>query len=249
MSAKFEEYSEKYVRSGAKAIASKEDNEFPQMKTNTFRLNSDESFGGLGSLVEWKYVHEPLNMYPGLAVSDKHRYFTILGGSGYNYLDLHGEVEITLGKTREAAQTFSFSESVAVYVEKDMLYNINIKRIDSPEYPIFLNELIYGDFVPADGEVAGAEGSTSDYSRYFASGETIWAKFQPHHEVIYPVIFTGSTLFDSSVPIHRTWMPASIPHTMVDNPHYHEFAEFLSFYGTDPDDISDLGGVVEFTIG
>ena len=246
---KYQEFSEKYVRDGSKVIVPSAKNPFPQMKTDTFRLENDSGFGGLGGGVDWRYVHEPVNMFPSLSVSEQARHITILGGSGVNYLKLHGEVEVTLGKSREDARTYSFNESVSVYVEKGMLYNINITKIDSPGCPIHYNEFVFGDTIPHEGKTDKEMEPGDGYEHYIVSGEKLWAKDQPHHEVVYPVIYTGSSLIGSKEPVRRTWMPVSDPHVLASKAHYHEYHEYIVFYGTNPDDISDLGGVVEFTIG
>jgi len=246
---KYEEFMQKYVRTGSDVIVPKEQNPFPQMKTDTFRLSSTPDFGGFGGGVDWGYIHEPVDMYPELKVSECDRIVTLLGGSGVNYVKLRGEVEITLGRTKEDAGVFKFGEAVSFYVEKGMLYNINVTKIDSPEYPIHFNEFTAGGNAPVRTRESAAPNDTESYARYIKSGDEVWAKAQPHVEVIYPVIAAGSSFFDAGVKVRRTWMPASIPHSMVTQPHSHDYTEYMVFYGTNPDDISDLGGVVEFSIG
>ncbi|MCL2126224.1 MAG: hypothetical protein FWH33_09600 [Oscillospiraceae bacterium] len=245
---KYLELLAKYVRDTDKAVLPKERNPFPQMKTDTFRLTNDAGFGGLGGSVDWAYIHEPVNMFPQLAVSEKARYVTIMGGSGINYMELHGEVEITLGKSREDAKTFKFGEAVAFYVGQGMLYNINVTKIDNKSCPIHFNELICGEQGPtSDNDIT--KDSSAGYDKYFASGEALWAKGQPHHEVVYPVMQTNNNIFGSKEKIRRTWMPVSEPHVLAEHAHFHNYLEYIVFYGSDPDNITDLGGIVEFTIG
>ena len=245
---KYEEFAQKYVRTGSDIIVPKDQNPFPQMKTDTLRLSSTPDFGGFGGGVDFSYIHEPVNMYPDLKVSECERIVTLIGGSGVNYLKLHGEVEITLGNTKEDAETFKFAEAVSFYVPKGMLYNINITKIDSPDCPIHFNEFTAGENTPSrtPDSAAGGEGG---YGRFFKSGDDVWAKGQPHFEVKYPVISTGSEPFDAAVRVRRTWMPVSIPHALGTHAHRHDFTEYMVYYGTNPDDISDLGGWLEFTIG
>ena len=245
---KYLEFSEKYVRDTDKVIVPKEKNPFPQMKTDTFRLTNDPGFGGLGGSVDWAYIHEPVNMFPKLAKSEKTRYISIFGGSGVNYIKLHGEVEITLGRSADDAQTFKFNEAVAVYVGQGMLYNINVTKIDSKDCPIHFNELIYGDLGPIT-ETDGSLENAKSYEKFMVSGEELWAKGQPHHEVVYPVMQTNNNIFGSKEKIRRTWMPVSEPHVLAGTAHTHNYLEYIVFYGSDPDNITDLGGIVEFTIG
>ena len=245
---KYQEFSKKYVRSGRDVIVPKEKNPFKQMKFDTFRLENSPDFGGLGGHVDWGYICDPVNMFPDAAVSESARHLTILGGNPVNYLELHGEVEITLGHNRDDLHVFRFNESVSVYVEKGMFYNINVTKIDGPARPIHYNELVYGDIIPEAAEVAG-EDIGEGYRKYLKSGKVLHAVNQPHHEVIYPVIYVGSPMFGAAEPIRRTWMPVSEPHTLANKAHYHKYLEYIVFYGTNPDDPLDLGGIVEFTIG
>jgi len=247
---KYEEFSNKYMKTCPELIVPKGKNPFPQMKTDTFRLDAKPGFGGSGSQVTWGYIHEPLNMFPGLSVSEKPRLIVIMGGDGSNYLKLHGEMEITLGKSVEDAETFKCDEASAFYVEKDMMYNINVTKVDSQDCPLHFNEFVFGDLAPLrEDEQAEAADGGEGYAKYIKSGEVLWAKGQPHHMVVYPVVAAGSHLFDSKEKIRRTWMPVSVPHTLADKPHSHSFIEFMVFYGTNPNDISDLGGEMEFTVG
>ena len=152
-------------------------------------------------------------------------------------------------RSREDARTYKYGESASVYVEKGMLYNINITKIDSKDCPIHYNEFVFGDVIPFEGQTDMEMAAGEGYENYIVSGEALWAKSQPHHEVVYPVIYTGSSLFGGKEPVRRTWMPVSDPHVLAGTAHTHEYHEYIIFYGTNPDDISDLGGIVEFTIG
>ena len=246
---KYQEFAEKYVKTGGGLIVPKEKNPFKQMHTDTFRLENAPGFGGYGGSVDWSYIHEPVNMYPNLKVSEQVRHLTILGGDPVDYIKLHGEVEVTLGRSREDARTYKYGESVNVYVDKGMYYNINITKIDDPKYPIHFNEFINGDGAPVISAPAAATNIKDGYEAHITVGEEIWTKNQPHHEVIYPVVYVGSAQFGSSAPVRRTWMPVSDPHVLANKAHYHEYLEYIVFYGSDPDNIADLGGTVEFTIG
>ena len=239
---KHREYAEKYARSGSAAVVPKSSNAFPQMSSDSFVLNSTPDFGGRGGSTAWQYIHEPLDMFPGCVMSEQVRHITLVGGDPVNYLKLHGEVEITLGRSKEDVSVFTFDTAVSVYVKPGMYYNINVTKIDSPDYPVHFNEFIHGD-MPQDPAIP------DDLSKFIVAGNALHAKDQPHHEVVYPVISTGSALFGASEPIRRTWMPVSVPHELANKAHYHEFLEYIVFYGSDPDNISDLGGTVEFTIG
>ena len=246
---KYSEFLRKYVRTGGGVIVPKDENPFKQMHTDSFRLVNGPGFGNYGGNVDWSYIHEPINMYPNLNIAGQARHLTILGGDPVNYLKLHGEVEVTLGRSRGDVQIFKSDESINVYIEKGMYYNINIIKIDNPKYPIHFNEFINGDDAPVIENPAIATNIKPGYERHITVGEELWAKTQPHHEVIYPVVYVGSAQFGAKEPIRRTWMPVSDPHTLANKAHYHEYLEYIVFYGSDPDNISDLGGTVEFTVG
>ena len=242
---KHQEYSKRYVMSGEPVIVKKENNKYKQMASDSFVLESTQDFGGHGGGVMWQYIHEPLDMFPGCVMSEEVRHITILGGKPSNYLKLLGEVEITLGSSKDAVSVFKFDTAVSVYIKKGMYYNINVTKIDNSDYPIHFNEFVFGDLPPAADEPL----DTEDFSKYIVFGDALHAKNQPHHEVVYPVIYTGSSLFNAKEPVRRTWMPVSNPHVLAEKAHYHEFLEYIVFYGSDPENISDLGGTVEFTIG
>jgi len=245
---KHQEYAKRYVRTGDITVVPKSGGRQPQMPYDSFRLENSPDFGSKGGSVEWTYIREPLDMYPGTVMSDRVRHLTILGGDPVNYLKLHGEVEITLGFSKESAKVYKFDESLSVYIRQGMYYDVNVIKIDDPSYPIHFNEFVFGEFPPSFYE-GDAAPSDEDFSKYIVSGDALHAKSQPHHEVVYPVIYTGSSLFDAKEQIRRTWMPVSDPHTLANRAHYHEFLEYIVFYGSDPENISDLGGIVEFTIG
>ena len=237
---------QKYARTGEWTVIPKDKNPYPQMKFDSFYLDLAPDFGGYGGGVAWTYVCEPVNMQPEPVLSERSRYITLFGGDATEYRKLHGEAEVTLGKSKDDLQVFKLNESFGVYIEKGMLYSINITKLDDPNLPMHYSELTVGDNVPPEENPAAEDGS--GYGRYIKSGDELHARY-PEVECVGPVMTTTHHMFGAKELVRRTWMPIVKPHTMAKNSHTHTFSEYLVFMGSDPENITDLGGVVEFTIG
>ena len=239
------EYTEKYIRTGKDVIVPKGDNPYPQMKADSFRLDVTHDFGGYGGSVLWASIFEPVNMQPEPAVSEQPRHITVIGGGPLDFTKLHGEAVVTIGRNKDDKSTFTLTEPFSVYVEKGMLYSINITKVN-PGCPVRYSELIVGDGAPVtDAQASGGVG----YEKYIKTGGDIVANYPDKDNLPCPVMTISNPMFGSKELIRRTWMPITKPHVMAKNSHTHAFEEFLVCYGSDPDNISDLGGVIEFTIG
>ena len=242
---KRQEFTRKYARTGSGTIIPKEKNPYPQMKHDSFYMDVGPDFGGFGGGTLWAYIYEPVIMQPEPAVSGQSRYITVFGGDATDYLKLHGEAEVTLGKSRDDLRTFKFTESFGVYIGKGMLYSVNITKLDDPKIPMHYSELVVGDNAPPEDNPAD-DGEW--YERCIKTGEELNAHY-PDTENLCTVMTTTHHMFGGKELVRRTWMPIIKPHTMEVRSHTHTFSEYLVFLGSDPENISDLGGVVEFTIG
>jgi hypothetical protein len=69
-------------------------------------------------------------------------------------------------------------------------------------------------------------------------------KNQPTHKNL---VFMGKE--KCGVDIAIMLVPVSVPHTMLDAPHKHDFPQFLCFLGSDPDDLGNLGAEIEVSLG
>ena len=244
--AKRREYMSKYIRSGKDVIIKKEDNPYPQMKGDSFFLGITPDFGGYGGSVLWTSIFEPVNMQPEPVVSGQSRHITFLGGDPADFTSLHGKVTVTLGKDPSDLAFFTLTEPFSVYIKKGMLYSIDIVSLEDPAFPIRFNELILGGDTPVtDTDAAGSAG----YDSYIKSGGDIVASYPDKANVSCPVMTMYNSMFGSGELIRRTWMSITKAHVMAKNSHTHSFTEYLVCYGSDPDNVSDLGGVIEFTIG
>jgi len=70
-----------------------------------------------------------------------------------------------------------------------------------------------------------------------------------HPEVKFPVL---GIITDEKFGGHdfvMTWWPISQPFQMVSETHYHDFDQYLMFFGGDAKNMMDLGGEVELTLG
>ena len=244
---KRQEYLKKYVRTGSDVILPKEKNPYPQMKYDSFKLDVTPDFGGYGGSTLWSYIYEPVNMQPTPAVSDRPRYITVFGSLATDFTKLHGAAEVTLGRSAGDLRTFILSEPFSVHIKKGMFYSINITIVDIPGIPLHYNEFILGENAPLSEMFT--EDPDAGYASYIRTGDVITAKYPDKSNVPCTIMTTDSKMFKSNDMMRRTWMPITNAHIMAKQSHTHAFTEYLVCYGSDPENVSDLGGVIEFTLG
>lgn len=82
----------------------------------------------------------------------------------------------------------------------------------------------------------------------------LWHRSYPtdfHAEVTRPVL--GLRMNEEGVtghsPFSLSWVPITKAFLMAPEPHVHDWDEFLMFIGGDANDLLNLGGEVEFSIG
>lgn len=243
-------YEQKYYRHRGEMLVPAAENPFPQMKHDSVVLRSTEDFGGLGAEIDWQFIDEPLDMFPGGRENDRERYIVLMGGCFKNILELGGAVEISLGTSPDELYTFAYEEAVAVHIEAGIWYDIRVTRVDGT--PLFFNQLtfgVYGGEPGARSELCGKRAEREDFAPCLQTKDVIWARHHPHHEVVYPSITLTSRMFGGKTPLRRSWMAISDPFAMEIKSHTHDFHQYLSFCGTDPDCIGELGGTVKFTVG
>ncbi|MCL1835096.1 MAG: hypothetical protein FWG48_02945 [Oscillospiraceae bacterium] len=242
-----QEYMSKYVRTGSDVILPKGSNPYPQMKYDSFILNVTPDFGGFGGSTLWSYIYEPVQMQPEPVICDRPRYITVFGGIATDFTRLHGAAEVSLGTSKSDMRTFILAEPFAVHMKKGMYYSINITRIDIPGVPLHYNEFILGEDAPLSEKFD--ESGDAGFASFIKTGEAITAKYPDKSNVPCTIMTTDSNMFKSNDMMRRTWMPITNPHIMAKQSHTHAFTEYLVCYGSDPENVSDLGGVIEFTIG
>jgi hypothetical protein len=236
-------YASKYFRTGAEVRLPKEENPYPQMKYDSVRLQSTPDFGNLNTASYWQYICAPLAMPPEPKRNDRGRYLTLMGGDMRNALNLEGTVEITIGRDADELATFTFDKAVTAYIPPGMLYRADVRQIKNAKFPILYNEFAFG---PSVGD---AFGDLSGYGAFFKSGESLWAKNRRHLETNLPSLaFCGAEL-GGKQPVCRRWTPLTRPNAPEPGTHAHDFDQFVTFTGTDPERMLDLGGEIELTIG
>lgn len=72
---------------------------------------------------------------------------------------------------------------------------------------------------------------------------------QRHLEVKSPVLGLKSDPGFGNKDFALSWWPISEPFEMISETHAHDFDQFLIFVGGDMNNMTDLGGEVELTIG
>ncbi len=237
-------YASKYFRTGAEVRLAKEENPFPQMKYDSVRLLSTPDFGNQNTSTYWQFICAPLVMYPDFKRNDRGRYLTLMGGDMRNTLILGGTVEIAIGSNIESLQRFTYDKAVAVYVPPGLLYSVTVVKITDAKYPILFNEFAFGPSV-----VGMLPEDFSDYEGLFKSGEEIWFRRHPFSEVNLPCVGFGNKAFGGKETLCRKWMPVSKAFEMESKTHTHDFDKFVCFTGTNQENMLDLGGEIEFTIG
>jgi hypothetical protein len=72
---------------------------------------------------------------------------------------------------------------------------------------------------------------------------------QAHPEVLNPVLGMISNETFGNHDFVVTWWPITQPFVMVSETHFHDFDQYLMFFGGDVTNMMDLGGEVELTLG
>jgi hypothetical protein len=70
-----------------------------------------------------------------------------------------------------------------------------------------------------------------------------------HSQVHGPVLAMASNEGFGGHNFIETWWPISEPFEMVSETHFHDFDQYMIFMGGDVNNLMDLGGEVEFTLG
>lgn len=80
------------------------------------------------------------------------------------------------------------------------------------------------------------------YGKYFIEKPIVQGKFAPRF-IIYSSKYFGEK------PFSLLWNCITEPYMMAEEPHSHDFDQFLHFYGANAMDITDFDAEVEFSIG
>lgn len=90
----------------------------------------------------------------------------------------------------------------------------------------------------------------SKLEKYIRRNMKVSKEIQKRHpEVKSPVLGLKSDRSLGNKNFALSWWPISEPFEMISEPHAHDFDQFLIFVGGDMKNMTDLGGVVELTLG
>ncbi|MFH1647501.1 MAG: hypothetical protein ABID71_07460 [Chloroflexota bacterium] len=91
--------------------------------------------------------------------------------------------------------------------------------------------------------------AASPYEKYIRRDVRSQAAQEQHPEVPGPVLGLKSDATFGNKNFALSWWPISQPFEMVKDTHAHDFDQFLMFVGGDINNMLDLGGEVELTLG
>ncbi len=171
-------------------------------------------------------------------------FFYFFGSNPMNMHDFDAEVEYTFGPERE--KHVIKSPTIVTAVPGVYHCPLNYARVGTPFYCLeaFMTSGYSGvDFGEDLKEIRTDEPS---YDRYFSRG------------VVKDNVWGGQGIGLSAVPEHIIPAGARInlnltvvrkPYVYNDTAHKHNFTEFYFFFGSNPMDMKEFGGEVEFSFG
>jgi mannose-6-phosphate isomerase-like protein (cupin superfamily) len=174
--------------------------------------------------------------------------------------DLGGEVELWLEDEK-----FVMTESFLCYVPAGMKHcPLRINRIDRPIFHFTLGpgQAYGGELVAREQPGAGRTISRDELMKQFVFHDKPNLKLPEfRHEIpkerAYRIVYLdketvpGAKFYTEALwfwPVERRKQKPGEPDT-APQAHTHPFSEMIAFFGTNPDDIHDLGGEVELWIG
>jgi hypothetical protein len=225
-------------------------------------VDGDDMPGGFYSEYLWHFPGNIMAAGTGGGKSPDphiHSFDEVIGFVGINqddHFDLGGEVEIAIGNER-----FASTKSFLVLIPAGTVHcPIEIKKIDTPIFQFVLGAT--GNY---SGSVSNGASSFSraDLERYFVfdyKKNLIHPEYRGktpevpgvHYHILY---LDGEVVPGSNFYVEASWFGTK-PRPKFEpgkeppgpKPHTHPFAEIITFFGTDPDDVHDLGGELELWI-
>jgi hypothetical protein len=93
-----------------------------------------------------------------------------------------------------------------------------------------------------------------EYGKYFVQDlQEPAALATPEFKALYQqfakrVLWIDSNVCEGAFQMNTAWYFAPAPRDPIFTEHVHDHDELIGFYGSNPDDPNDLGGVIEFSI-
>jgi hypothetical protein len=186
-------------------------------------------------------VIRPIVMHDVPIKHDFPQFLFFLGSDPRNIGDLGAEIEVSLGPHGEKHTIIS---PTVLHVSPGLVHcPINYKKVDKPALHLdiyFAPEYLYTEVSPQEGEI---EKGVTKYGQHL-----IKAPVQPAQQG--PPISTMRFFFaEYGVKATCILVPVLQPRLMEEQPHKHDFHQFLCFLGSDPLNIADFGAEIEVWLG
>jgi quercetin dioxygenase-like cupin family protein len=216
--------------------------------------------GGFYSEYMWHFPGQIAAESPAASPdSHVHAFDEVIGFIGINqndHTDLGGEVEVTLED-----QTFDLTKSFLVYIPAGMRHcPVTVKQAKSPIFQYVLGSVPRYEGNTDHGASAVDRSTLAkqfvfDYKKNLVHPEYRGAPNEVpgiHLHILYvdKEVVPGARFY-----VEASWFGTKTPpkpepgkEPKGPQPHTHPFPEIITFFGTNPDDIHDLGGEVELWI-
>jgi quercetin dioxygenase-like cupin family protein len=192
-------------------------------------------------------------------VPHSHQFDQVIGFVGSNqddHGDLGGEVELWLED-----QKFTLTRSFLVYIPAGMRHcPLEIRKVDRPifQYLLGSGRFYFGDPAVDDRPSKGSDLSGQfvfDYKKGLVHPEYRGKANEVPGVHMHTAYLDGEVVKGANFYVESSWFgtaPKPRPEPGKESPgpqpHVHPFPELITFFGTNPEDVHDLGGEVELWI-
>jgi len=115
-----------------------------EVKSPVLGLSSDQKLGNKNFALSWWPISEPFEMVSEPHAHDFDQFLIFVGGDLKNMTDLGGEVELTLGESKNKLEKFVFTTATTVYVPAGLFHcPLNFKKVNDPNKPILFHDFFF----------------------------------------------------------------------------------------------------------
>jgi hypothetical protein len=222
-------------------------------------VDGDVVPGGFYSEYVWHYPGQRSTAEQAGPDPHVHSFDEVIAFVGTNqndHGDLGGEVEIAL-----EGETFTLDRSFLVFVPAGMRHcPLRIKRVDRPIFQYILGSASYYEGTPrAEAKPVSREELARhfvfDYKKNLVHPEYRGEAHEEPGVHLHILYLDSEVVSGANFYVEAAWFgtkprpkpePGKEPQGPL--PHVHPFPELITFFGTNPDDVHDLGGEVELWI-
>ena len=134
---------EKYIRRNMK-VPKEIQQRHLEVKSPVLSLSSDKTLGNKNFSLSWWPISKPFEMVSEPHAHDFDQFLMFVGGDIKNMTDLGGEVELTLGESKNKLEKFVFTTATTVYVPAGMFHcPLNFKKVNNPNKPILFHDFFF----------------------------------------------------------------------------------------------------------